>query len=171
MKRCCKCNELKDESEFYKDKSRSDGLTSRCRTCKYIKSDSNWEMEKKLRKLAIECGKNICSACGKLKPLEDFYKDEYRCKECCIKRSATHGRLDKTGWTDAEYVLAFIEQEGKCAICKKEQEEKSLAADHCHRTGKKRGLLCDSCNLLLGKAGDDPEVLRNAALYLEGRLT
>lgn len=44
-----------------------------------------------------------------------------------------------------------------CEICK---TEKVLAADHCHRTGIYRGWLCNSCNLAIGCAKDDPEILR-----------
>ncbi|HEX5203453.1 MAG TPA: endonuclease VII domain-containing protein [Actinoplanes sp.] len=41
-----------------------------------------------------------------------------------------------------------------------------LVVDHCHRTGRVRGLLCATCNLMIGIASDSPEVLRAAAAYL-----
>lgn len=39
--------------------------------------------------------------------------------------------------------------------------------DHCHTTGKIRGLLCTNCNNMLGKAKDNVEVLKKAISYLE----
>jgi Recombination endonuclease VII len=38
--------------------------------------------------------------------------------------------------------------------------------DHCHRSGRVRGLLCSRCNCLLGHAGDDPMILRACLRYL-----
>ena len=52
----------------------------------------------------------------------------------------------------------------QCPICKKIGE---LVTDHDHNTNRIRGLICRECNLLLGNAYDNPEVLRNAAEYLE----
>jgi hypothetical protein len=39
--------------------------------------------------------------------------------------------------------------------------------DHCHETGKIRGLLCHSCNTGIGKLGDNLEGLQKAVSYLE----
>ncbi len=39
--------------------------------------------------------------------------------------------------------------------------------DHDHKTGEIRGVLCGGCNVALGSARDDPELLRNLAAYLE----
>lgn len=60
-------------------------------------------------------------------------------------------------------------QDNKCAGCKKSASNfsKALAVDHCHKTNKIRGLLCNRCNLLLGKSYDNPEILRRLADYLE----
>ena len=38
--------------------------------------------------------------------------------------------------------------------------------DHDHETGAVRGLLCNGCNIVLGHAYDNPEVLKNLANYL-----
>lgn len=59
-------------------------------------------------------------------------------------------------------------QENKCAICK---GELPLHTDHCHKTGKVRGMLCSNCNTLLGLSGDNASVLRAAAEYLEWHST
>jgi len=57
-------------------------------------------------------------------------------------------------------------QKGRCLICTK-IPTKQLVVDHCHTTGKVRGLLCDKCNFLLGLANDQINVLQNAIAYLE----
>lgn len=58
-----------------------------------------------------------------------------------------------------------IEQSNQCAICLK---VKKLVVDHCHETGKVRGLLCQSCNTGLGRLGDNLEGIMVAARYLQG---
>lgn len=60
-------------------------------------------------------------------------------------------------------------QEGECAIC--HDTMVTPHTDHNHQTGKVRGLLCPSCNLAIGKLGDDPNVLISAAAYLVKDLT
>lgn len=55
-------------------------------------------------------------------------------------------------------------QGGECAICRDTPEK--LFVDHCHDTGQVRGLLCNRCNLGLGKFRDDPALLEAALEYL-----
>lgn len=50
-----------------------------------------------------------------------------------------------------------------CEICERRTR---LDQDHCHSTGKLRGLICRSCNLVLGHAKDSPEILTEAIEYL-----
>lgn len=58
-------------------------------------------------------------------------------------------------------------QGGKCAICSGGPNGKGgLHVDHCHKSNRIRGLLCHSCNTLLGLAGDDPARLEAAAEYV-----
>jgi hypothetical protein len=42
-----------------------------------------------------------------------------------------------------------------------------LAVDHCHTTGKIRGLLCSKCNPALGAFNDNIEILNSAIKYLK----
>lgn len=57
---------------------------------------------------------------------------------------------------------------GPCEICGGDQTtNRSLAQDHCHRTGRLRGKLCNRCNLGIGSFMDDPARLRAAAEYPE----
>lgn len=55
-----------------------------------------------------------------------------------------------------------------CDICGEAfSSTKHRHVDHCHATGKARGLLCSNCNHAIGKMKDDPSLLRKAATYLE----
>lgn len=45
--------------------------------------------------------------------------------------------------------------------------KRRLVGDHCHKTGKFRGIICDNCNVSMGLAGDDPTLLRALADWLE----
>lgn len=73
-----------------------------------------------------------------------------------------------------QYRDMFNRQEGVCAICKKPEQTVDkrtgflydLAVDHCHVTGRVRGLLCQFCNRGLGNFRDNEESLRAAATYL-----
>jgi hypothetical protein len=71
------------------------------------------------------------------------------------------------GITYDDYVQMLKAQNGVCAICGKAEEKKRLAVDHCHNTGKIRGLLCGMCNTAIGKLNDDVQLLRKAIQYLE----
>lgn len=68
-----------------------------------------------------------------------------------------------------DYNCFYRAQNGCCAICKTSQEElkRTLAVDHSHRTGKVRGLLCDSCNKGIGNLHDSIDRLASAIVYLK----
>lgn len=92
----------------------------------------------------------------------------------CLKpkgRIPSKGLRNRSGWTEIRYSLAVIEQQGLCAICGQEPDGRGiqaiLHADHNHRTGHPRALLCGRCNTILGMARDDPTILLAAAEYLE----
>lgn len=71
------------------------------------------------------------------------------------------------GWK--EYLRMFQEQGAKCAICKEELElfsiERSPVVDHCHATGKVRGLLCQRCNVRVGVLEANRESVVNAGAW------
>jgi len=62
-----------------------------------------------------------------------------------------------------DYLKMLVSQDNKCFICRKDGP---LVIDHCHTTGKVRGLLCNSCNAGLGWFKENPESLVNAATYV-----
>ena len=99
------------------------------------------------------------------KRAQDNYKRNHPEK---IKASSEKSKLAKYGIDRARYQLMFAEQKGVCKLCgKPEKKIRKLAVDHCHTTGKVRGLLCMECNTGLGKFKDNTEVLARAIAYLE----
>lgn len=66
----------------------------------------------------------------------------------------------------------YNDQKGMCAICTNfgfkmlETHVSGMNLDHCHKTGKVRGLLCHNCNRGLGLFQDDPNILENATKYV-----
>jgi hypothetical protein len=86
------------------------------------------------------------------------------------RRRGTHNREHRSaqlkclyGITLEEWEALCAAQGGCCAIC---HRERRLDVDHCHESGKVRGLLCRRCNLMLGQCGDDSDLLIKAADYL-----
>lgn len=98
------------------------------------------------------------------------YKDEHR--EETLQNMRDYGRkthrarslLKKYGITLDDYEKMYLEQDGRCKLCLR--EEKLLFVDHCHATGKVRGLLCNSCNKALGLFHDNKDALRRAVDYV-----
>lgn len=73
------------------------------------------------------------------------------------------------GITLADYEQMRIDQADLCKLCGRHERtrQRRLAVDHCHVTGKIRGLLCHHCNTGLGNFMDDVSLLRKAITYLE----
>lgn len=72
----------------------------------------------------------------------------------------------KYGVSLEDYELMLASQGGVCAICAEAPGKGVLHVDHCHTTGRVRGLLCHKCNKALGLFADSPERLHSAATYL-----
>lgn len=127
-----------------------------------------------------------CNTCKQTLAAELFYKESRNksglygsCKSCTDKRTKQwqkdnrnkvreYNLKSKYNLSTEEFKQMFEAQEGKCAICQTTDPGKAnFCVDHCHTTGKVRGLLCDSCNTALGKFNDDITRIQNAISYLE----
>lgn len=133
------------------------------------------------RLLHIAATEKECSKCRRVLPVSCFGKREgdyelYRssCKECSNRARAEAGHrnnLKRHGMTPETYDAMLQSQQGLCAICKKPgngkgQKHRPLCIDHCHTSGKVRGLLCDRCNLGLGNFDDDIGLFQRVIEYL-----
>lgn len=85
-------------------------------------------------------------------------------------------RLKKYGLTPEDYAQKLIAQNNSCEICGtkeaggrtyKHTRWVAFSVDHCHATGKVRGLLCRSCNTMLGLLQDNVDLATRAINYLE----
>lgn len=131
------------------------------------------------QKEAFKLGKpppRKCNRCGnKLSPNRQLKKFCARCANA-IKREQSERyhrtRIAKAyGLLPGDYEAIFAEQNERCAICQRAKgARKRLAVDHDHRIGDTRnavrGLLCSTCNTMIGHARDDPEFFRRAVEYL-----
>ena len=81
-----------------------------------------------------------------------------------------HNR-QRAGYTMEQYDTLLASQGGLCAICgitlKSGKGKQAANADHNHKTGEKRGMLCGRCNLAIGMFEDNPDLLRKSTAYLE----
>ncbi len=68
------------------------------------------------------------------------------------------------GLTPEALLALKKEQNNLCKICLR---AKFLVVDHCHTTGKVRGLLCRNCNMALGNIRDNTDILKECIKYLE----
>ncbi|MFJ9827984.1 endonuclease VII domain-containing protein [Streptomyces sp. NPDC101160] len=118
-------------------------------------------------------GHKLCRQCGEVKPHSEWHRNSTasdglstRCK-ACRKVQGRAGHLKRQyGITEAERDEMIKEQFGICPICLRPGP---VHVDHCHETGRVRGVLCFNCNSGIGKLGDDPDTLRRAISYLEGQ--
>jgi hypothetical protein len=119
-----------------------------------------------------------CKLCNQVKELSEFqknsrYKDGYykHCKKCHYEEygRAAHFRRSY-GITQEDFDILLKKQNYKCYACGFVQgsfKTDRLFVDHCHSTGKIRGLLCQGCNIALGGVKDKIETLKKLIEYLE----
>lgn len=130
-----------------------------------------------------------CIKCNVVKPREDFGIDKrtnnirgYTCKACRAKKEKER-RLElgkdemRIRRTKSHYNVTRKEAERLCSVSECEccgtkfiLSDKMFPSqphiDHCHETGKVRGVLCAGCNLALGHAREDINVLNNLIKYI-----
>ena len=129
----------------------------------------------------------LCTACRQSKPLDDFSKNKdgkfgrhsicRKCKSELNKYRYANGdsyavRLKKLyNLSVEEYEQMYAEANGCCQVCGISEEDlnRRLAVDHCHTTGKVRGLLCGKCNTALGQLEDNLETISALYSYLYER--
>ncbi len=152
MKKCITCNEPKSLDCYYKHSGSKDGRRGECRSCTLRKA------AEKLKGASIE-----------FKEYRQRWRKEYNKSPARLQKLRDYN-LAKYGMTAEDYESMLKEQEYKCKLCDSQHRPDvnrgGLYVDHCHKTGKIRGLLCKLCNSLIGFSRDSEGILRSAIDYL-----
>lgn len=103
-------------------------------------------------------GSKFCSVPCKRRAMGDRYRE----------RNPLYQRLYRYGVTAEQYEALIDAQAGLCAICRTAEPggKGGWHVDHCHETGKVRGLLCHHCNIAIGYFKDDPALIRAGIDYV-----
>lgn len=106
--------------------------------------------------------RRYCSPkCSHAARRKDYLSEEER------RDRARRKRLAKLyGLTLEDFDAILARQGHACAICRRAPESGPVV-DHCHETGRVRGILCGPCNSGMGQLGDSPSRLLAAAAYLQ----
>lgn len=174
LKECHRCRVVLTFASFHRNKESRDGHRSTCKRCTIAyqrarNSAIKEDYSPKLTKLFFDEQARVqeCSVCRNVLPFDDFYKNATKrqginseCKMC--RRFYIISSL--YGLSRAKYEAMVSEQRGMCAICGTAMDVPHV--DHCHATGKIRGLLCSGCNTGIGQLGDSPDRCEAAAAYL-----
>ena len=189
MKNCSRCKTDKPETEFYPRVGHG-GLTPHCKSCDRVRVDKYRAANKdRLNQTKMEWSRKNPEKITQYRKT-DYWNNrearkasvaEYRRRNPHKAREwgATFRRknpeyerdrsLRRYGLSPEKFSEMFESQGGVCKVCQKPQPPpKRLFVDHCHDTGKVRGLLCQWCNSMLGYVRDgDPNLLLAGKRYLD----
>ena len=117
-----------------------------------------------------------CTKCKETKTLDGFHSDKKgkfgkhsKCKICRNIQCSEIQKFSKYGVTPEKHQEMRDVSGNKCYVCNATEAESwkgTLCIDHCHTTGRVRGLLCHSCNVALGCVTDSQERLQGLMDYL-----
>lgn len=124
-----------------------------------------------------------CKHCGLSKDVSEFVKNKSckkgyvtTCKKCKYKKYPPTKDQKHKAWvrnikryygiTPNDYNRMYEDQKGCCKVCGTQSGNTKFHIDHCHTTGKVRGLLCGPCNRALGLLNDNPLTILNLYHYI-----
>ena len=167
---CPCCKQDKPIEKFGRNLGTKSGKAVYCLVCQNRKAKEKYAKDPARREYMRQYN---------LKPERQASKTAYRLRpavQARIKSNQHSNHLrQKYGLTEEQYESMRTAQNDRCMICGRTAEEAncrypSLDVDHCHRTGRVRGLLCYCCNSALGYLQDNAEFAMRAHRYLKGEL-
>lgn len=178
VKECRKCKRDLPLASFARDKDRRDGLQVHCRECVAEYSAAHYRRRREAlgkpvrERVDVPPDHKLCRTCGEVKPHSEWHRNATASDGLSTRGKACRAAEGRAGRLKRQYGITAVERDeliasqgGVCCIC-----SAALPAhvDHCHETGRVRGVLCFSCNAALGQFKDRPDVIRRAATYVEG---
>lgn len=187
MRTCTICKIPRDLSEFTKDKNGRDGLKSGCRSClteakreqRHRNPGPSRKAAKKWHAANAEKCREITKKYRQSLPIEvkraRYQKWAKQNSGRVTFLSRRNALRRKYGLSLEKYDSILASQAGVCAICHAPPTLENckcglLVVDHCHRTGKVRGLLCSNCNSGLGFFKENTQTLLHARCYVYDHL-
>ncbi len=158
-KPCSKCKIVKSIREFGVNRASRGGFRPSCNDCRnadqraeYARLDSKERLHRSRANAArVKKGRELK---GYASRRDAYYRTTY-------------------GITEAQVDQMLAAQGARCALCGTDNPRHQrgvFVVDHCHETGRVRGLLCQLCNIALGKLGDTPAAIQRALDYVTGKL-
>lgn len=180
MKTCSKCKAGKPEAEFGWLNKRKGELRPDCRACRKVWAAAHYRANKPTynarNRANYEQNKPRYRAYSRERYLVNREARCARQREYAKQNPEAVRRtyLRKYGLTLEDYDRLLLAQGGACAGCKgpprgRGERNGWYQVDHDHITGRVRGLLCGPCNVALGAARDQTEILMNLAAYLPSK--
>ena len=140
------------------------------------KQSAEYSERREAKRNKLRSGRT-CLQCGAAVPSEKNLRAIYCSRECKGKHRVADGRASESAlrsYFKTRYGLTPEQVDemaragcGICGTCQWGGRHGRPHVDHCHLTGRVRGVLCNGCNVGLGYFRDNPRLLRRAAEYLE----
>ena len=142
-----------------------------CTKCKITKPTSEFWKSGNKKKDGTHSLRGYCIECGTVDRLKRYHEENGKERQ---KERSFRALMKKYGISAEVYEHERIKQAYSCYLCgehENKQPHKRLHVDHCHTTGKYRGLLCNKCNAGLGFFNDNIAVLQKAIEYINDNST
>ena len=156
-KKCCTCDEVKPLPQFYTNIKRSDGYHTECKVCSKSRS-LKWQNANR-DKMRVKG--------NALRRKKIDRKDARFYLYNKLASSIQSARIRGYAACDISLEELIKRYTNRCQICRVKTKDFSICLDHCHKTGKFRGFLCNLCNQGIGLLKDDIKILRSCIAYLD----
>lgn len=143
-KGCQDCGRILTLDKFQQQKT-ANGYRSSCKYCRHVKDSERY-------------GREVMTEFDFYHKVNKEYKGWERLRMKGIQRRFNIPFEEAKVLTETD----------NCEICgiSKKENGKGLAVDHCHTSGKIRGVLCSNCNTGIGMLKDDVNIFKNAIKYI-----